>query len=1086
MGFKKIMLVLIFMLAILTIGSVSATDDNTTSLTVSEDLIVGFSNDEVLATNESDGTFSDLDDMIGNCSDGATLELDRDYKNNGSISNPITISKKMTIDGRGYTLDANKSSTLFDISSSNVILKNIVFKNGFSNDGGVVNFKTQASENCSVVNCSFIDCSAKYGSAIYFESSGSIVECSFVNCSSTHTGGAIYIGASNASIDKCSFINCSSGSSGSVIYLVGSNTRMGNCIFENCSSSGNGDIIYCSDKNCTFINNCFLNSRGAVIKFAKTYIGGEINRSSVINCSFMNCSAFAVSFEGDYYLVENSSFFNCCPSGNGNVINFRESNNTIIKNCSFVNYTGHGGVFVIYDSFYSVFDDCSFVNCSSSSGGVIANYNSNATIVNSSFVNCSSVSGGAIYGSGDIISCSFVNCSAEDFGGGIYHTGASDCNVFNCSFSGCSAEYGGAISLQGLNCGVSDCTFSDCSATSYGGAIYTLSANNFTDIMNPVPYKSYTYVYNCDFANCSANIYGGAISFEDYNGSINNCSFLDCSAIKYGGAIYYSANGKIVDCGFENCSARDKGGAIYWNRYGGKIENSNFTDSKAKNGAAIYVYGNIEVTATASNFENNVAGDSGDAIYGATISNCTFGEKTNPDMTVTVSDITIGENLIVNVTMVNDSPQAVYLNIFKADTLVDWVHITASAFDGHADWEFSNLKIGEYLLNVEFVGDEKYESATCNMTFTVRPKIVVPEIVPEATNMNIYMDFGENITDTIVIKIDKKTFDVLNIKQGIVNESTKTVYFSTGNHIATFSYEGDLFDANLLNHMGSPIEYNIEIVPVEIPIEEEIETGTDGVFTIEVPINATGKLTIFIDGQVVQTLDVEEEIAKFLYETIDITVGILKIDLSKYKGKFTVTFEYSGDENFHAFTKEANVTVSNPSITATPTKALYTAGQTYTIKVYIATGILAGKEKVIVKVNGKSFKTLTTTNGIATFKITQTPGTYKLKITSLGKTVTKTLTVKHIVTLKTVKVKKSAKKLILQATLAKVNKKYLKNKQIIFKFNGKKYKAKTNKKGVAKVTIKKSVLKKLKVGKKITYQATYLKDTVKKTAKIKK
>ena len=95
------------------------------------------------------------------------------------------------------------------------------------------------------------------------------------------------------------------------------------------------------------------------------------------------------------------------------------------------------------------------------------------------------------------------------------------------------------------------------------------------------------------------------------------------------------------------------------------------------------------------------------------------------------------------------------------------------------------------------------------------------------------------------------------------------------------------------------------------------------------------------------------------------------------------------------------------------------------------------------------------------------------------------INVKYYLTLKSVKVKKSAKKLVLSATVktVKENKKGLK---VTFKFNGKKYVAKTNKKGVAKVTVKKQVLKKLKVGKKVKYQAKYEKMTVKKTVKVKR
>ena len=101
------------------------------------------------------------------------------------------------------------------------------------------------------------------------------------------------------------------------------------------------------------------------------------------------------------------------------------------------------------------------------------------------------------------------------------------------------------------------------------------------------------------------------------------------------------------------------------------------------------------------------------------------------------------------------------------------------------------------------------------------------------------------------------------------------------------------------------------------------------------------------------------------------------------------------------------------------------------------------------------------------------------KKTTPAKPVTKTT-----LTLKKVTVKRSAKKLVIQATL-KVNSKAVKGKTIKFKFNKKTYNAKTNAKGIAKVTIKKSVLKKLKKGKKVTYTATYGKITKKITVKVK-
>ena len=137
-------------------------------------------------------------------------------------------------------------------------------------------------------------------------------------------------------------------------------------------------------------------------------------------------------------------------------------------------------------------------------------------------------------------------------------------------------------------------------------------------------------------------------------------------------------------------------------------------------------------------------------------------------------------------------------------------------------------------------------------------------------------------------------------------------------------------------------------------------------------------------------------------------------------------------------------------------------------------------------INGKYVKKVKTNKyGYATLKIGKAPGSYKITAKYDKVEITRKLTVKHSVTLKTATVKKSAKKLVLKATL-KTGKKALKYKKVTFKFNGKKYTARTNKYGVAKVTIKKSVLNKLKVGKYVRYQATYLKDTVGKSTIVKK
>ena len=163
----------------------------------------------------------------------------------------------------------------------------------------------------------------------------------------------------------------------------------------------------------------------------------------------------------------------------------------------------------------------------------------------------------------------------------------------------------------------------------------------------------------------------------------------------------------------------------------------------------------------------------------------------------------------------------------------------------------------------------------------------------------------------------------------------------------------------------------------------------------------------------------------------------------------------------------------------------------FSVKVYTSYGKLAGKGVTIRFRIGKDYSSSksyfvkTNSKGIASLAIHSTPQSYKIWAEYKNAFVCKKVVIKQVLTLKTIKVKKSAKKLVLTAVL-KRNKTPIRSAKIIFKFNGKAYNAKTSKMGIAKVVIKKSAFKNLKLGKKVSYQAIYIKDAVTKSARVRR
>ena len=460
------------------------------------------------------------------------------------------------------------------------------------------------------------------------------------------------------------------------------------------------------------------------------------------------------------------------------------------------------------------------------------------------------------------------------------------------------------------------------------------------------------------------------------------------------------------------------------------------------------------------------------------------------NVTVNAGNITYGQTQNVTAIVPDGATSMVNFILSRDEQII--ANTTSPVVNGMASYEIPQLNAGTYLLRASYLGDSKYEASSFyEKRFKVDPNIDVSPKVKIGDDGKIVIEVGD-ITGRISVFVDDAEDGSRPINNKKFTYYLVTEDYSVGYHNLTFEYIGSDLDENVFKKWDStaqkymPVKYLINIT--QRPTETVLDSDSDQKFVLVLEdddgtllSNATGNVTFTI---------LDEYANVVAEEVVGVVNGIATLDISKYKnGNYVIQWSYSGDEKHTPIARQVSLSIIHKAsrINAGDVKIIYTQSRWYSVTLYGNDGKPLGNAWVEFLIGNKVIgRVNTNANGVAGVSISSNPGTYSLSIKAPGKTVTKKLTVEHIISLKTVKIKRSAKKLVLTATLKKVNGKYLKGKKITFKFNGKKYSAKTNKKGVAKVTIKKNVLKKIKKGKKVTYQATYLKDTVKKKSKVKK
>ena len=428
-----------------------------------------------------------------------------------------------------------------------------------------------------------------------------------------------------------------------------------------------------------------------------------------------------------------------------------------------------------------------------------------------------------------------------------------------------------------------------------------------------------------------------------------------------------------------------------------------------------------------------------------------------------------------------DIPNDASADVF---VVIDGVEYKAIRDDGSYIKVPGNLSVGNHTVTLRYSGDERFPAKQFTDNLTVVPEIKLP-----------FLDYGfDKNTEVISLKMPKDATGYLSIwlagyvKGKCVYTDEKNITIVDGE--ATFSLANLSYGNYRLlikyvdgNYpvMGISDEMEYFTINPELKYPSVMVEGENEFIILDLP-GEYGSVScmVFIDDYEI-TRHTNLVNGKASISLADFPAGDHEIEV-------IFTQEYGDGEDFYDdyYVQYVRILIQKPVIKASNANVVYSANSLYKIQITgVDKNMIAGK-KVTFKINGKAIGTAKVDKkGFASVKITKTPGNYKITAVFNKVSVTKKLVVKHVLKLKKVTVKRSAKKLTIKAALEKVNGKYLKGKKITLKFNGKKLVAKTNKKGVAKFTIKSKVLKKLKKGKKVTYKAAYLKDTVKYTVKVK-
>ena len=414
--------------------------------------------------------------------------------------------------------------------------------------------------------------------------------------------------------------------------------------------------------------------------------------------------------------------------------------------------------------------------------------------------------------------------------------------------------------------------------------------------------------------------------------------------------------------------------------------------------------------------------------------------KLASSVAVDVDDIVVGEDAVIGVS-VPDIVSGV------VNVTVNGRSYNVAIVDGKGVLIISNLAAGDYDVNVNYAGDNKYVASSNSTKFTISklPSSVLVNVkdivVGEDAVVNVVLPDDAN--GNVTITVNGKNY-VAVVKYGVASVTISDL--AKGNYNVSVKYSGDnkyLPSENTTQFSVAKVsDYNVTVDIVDI-----IE-GENATVTVVVPDDGTGEVIITIDGKEYKG-SVDNGVAKVVIP--DLKEGTYKV----------VTF-YTGDNKYDSMIVNGTITVNKntkTTLTMDDVVKYFKSAQNLTAKLVDAFGNPIANATVYFTVNGKVYAKTTDKNGTASMGIGLVPNEYKVNAVFNGTKDYDKATANATVTVKNTVLGNDTTLYFCNGTkyVAKFldsNGKALANTTVKFNINGVFYTRVTDENGTASLTIK--------------------------------